>query len=285
MYIRDSFAFNPRPDLAVDGLEAIWVELLLPRTKGILICSLYRPPNDSSFLSKLELSLSKIVPGTEFYVMGDLNIDMYLSRSPLLAKYQEILNFHGCDQLITEPTRITPTTSSLIDHIFTNVSELVSESGVILNGFSDHLITFCSRSCTKDVFSGSNTRFVRCYKSYSKFSFLAELRKIDWSSILTSTDVNYCLSEFNRLFRSAIDSVAPLREIRVRNKMNPWMNSEILSSIKKRNSLLARFKKDRTNELLYKQYCQVRNKVQRDIKMAKESFFKNGVERNRGNSG
>ena len=36
---------------------------------------------------------------------------------------------------------------------------------------------------------------------------------------------------------------------------------------------------------MYKEYCKVRNKVQRDIKLAKECYLKNGVERNRGNSG
>ena len=67
-----------------------------------------------------------------------------------------------------------------------------------------------------------------------------ELRKIDWSSVLTSTDVNYCLSEFSRLLKSVIDIVA-LKEVRVRSKPNPWMNLEILASIKKRSDLLSRF--------------------------------------------
>ena len=285
MFIRDSVAFNPRPDLAVDGLEAIWIELLLPRTKGILICSLYRPPTDSGFLSRLETSLSRITPGTEFHVLGDMNIDFFQSRSPMLSKYKEILDFFGCSQLIDEPTRITPTSSSLIDHIFTNVIELIADSGVIPSGFSDHLITFCSRRCSKESVSNSNVRYVRSLKNYSRFTFLNELRKIDWSLILSSADVNFCLQEFNRLFRKAIDSVAPLKEIRVRNKVNPWMNADILSSIRKRNSLFSRFKRDRSDTVLYKEYCHVRNKVQRDIKLAKETFFKNGVERNRGNSG
>ena len=86
LFISDSVAFNQRPDLSVDGLEAIWIELLLPQTKGILVCSVYRPPNDSNFLDKLELSLSKVDPGTELHVLGDLNIDAFQSRSPIYAR-------------------------------------------------------------------------------------------------------------------------------------------------------------------------------------------------------
>ena len=62
-------------------------------------------------------------------------------------------------------------------------------------------------------------------------AFNMELSKIDWTGILTSVDVNFCLSEFSRLFKSAIDVVAPYKDVRVRNKPNPWMNSEILASI------------------------------------------------------
>ena len=137
------------------------------------------------------------------------------------------------------------------------------------------MITFCSRQFIKEFVSDGNVRFVRCFKSYSKASFLNVLRNVDWTSVLTSVDVDFCLMEFNRLFQLAIDSVAPLREIRVRNKVNPWMTGEIFSSIKERNRLFSRFKKDKTNTALYKDYCRVRNKVQRDIKLAKEIFFGN----------
>ena len=62
------------------------------------------------------------------------------------------------------------------------------------------------------------------------------------------------------------------------------MNAHILSSIRKRDGLFARFKRDRSNTDLYREYCRIRNMVQRDIKLAKESYLKNGIERNRGNS-
>ena len=54
LFIRDDISFNPRPDLTVDGIEGLWIELLLPRSQGILLCCTYRPPNDSSFIHKFE---------------------------------------------------------------------------------------------------------------------------------------------------------------------------------------------------------------------------------------
>ena len=143
LYIRDSISFNPRPDLAVNGMEVIWVELLLPRTKGILACACYRPPSDGDFLSKLEQSLSKVEPGKELLILGDLNINVGQS-SPLVSKYIDILNVYNCSQIISESTRVTPSCSSVLDHIIVNSMDKIKESGVIDYGFSDHLVTFCS---------------------------------------------------------------------------------------------------------------------------------------------
>ena len=76
-----------------------------------------------------------------------------------------------------------------------------------------------------------------------------------------------------------------MKDVRIKSKQNPWMNSHILSGIKRRNGLYARFKKNRTNTDLFREFCKVRNAVQRDIKFAKENFFKTQLNRCKGNSG
>ena len=46
-----------------------------------------------------------------------------------IKKYLEFCSQHGLKQLSTSPTRITMTWTFLLDHIFTNSSERVSQSG------------------------------------------------------------------------------------------------------------------------------------------------------------
>ena len=48
-------------------------------------------------------------------------------------------------QLIKVLTRITFYTSTLIDHILTNSSEKVVQTGIIETSLPDHQITFCTR--------------------------------------------------------------------------------------------------------------------------------------------
>ena len=54
VYIRNDVAFNFRSDLQRDSDEMIFVELLLPKTKPIIIGSVYRPPKQNDFLSNFE---------------------------------------------------------------------------------------------------------------------------------------------------------------------------------------------------------------------------------------
>ena len=284
LYIRNDVAFNPRPDLSVDGMEAVWVEILIPRSKGILVCSCYRPPSDGNFLSKLEVSLSRIDPSSELYILGDLNIDLGNTETFLSKSLLGILNLFGLSQVIVEPTRVTPTSSSILDHIVVSMTDKVRSSGVICVGFSDHLVTYCSRGLT-NLSSIANVRKVRCFRNYTPFKLKEALKALDWSVLLLSTDVNFCLDKFVDMFKVALDTVAPIRHVRMKSKSNSWMNPHILAGIKLRDSLLSRFRKNRGDKSLYSEYCKVRNSVQRDIKSAKESFFCKTIEKSRGDSG
>ena len=60
----------------------------------------------------------------------------------LINKYQEFCQIFSLKQLITCPTRVTCNTSSLIDHILTNSSEKIFQSGIIDCGMSDHQLIF-----------------------------------------------------------------------------------------------------------------------------------------------
>ena len=86
-----------------------------------------------------------------------------------------------------------------------------------------------------------------------------------------------------------MNSVAPVKEIRLKTKAEPWMNSEILELIHERDVLLQNFKKNK-NEDVYRIFCKLRNKVQskiekvprgRMVKMAKSEYIAEQVQENR----
>ena len=60
------------------------------------------------------------------------------------------------------------------------------------------------------------------------------------------------------------------------------MTPDILAGIKCRNDLFKKYRKNKNNkDGLFEQYCSVRNKVQRDIKLAKKFYFHQKIDQNR----
>ena len=57
-------------------------------------------------------------------------------------KHLEFCKTFGLKQLIKSPTRVTPNTSTLMDHILTNMNERNTLCGLTNIGLSDHQIIF-----------------------------------------------------------------------------------------------------------------------------------------------
>ena len=60
--------------------------------------------------------------------------------SALCKRYQNSLNMFNFKQLINVPTRVTQTSSTLIDHLISNSGDIVSQSGVLQLDLNDHFL-------------------------------------------------------------------------------------------------------------------------------------------------
>ena len=152
-YIRADLCFNR--NVFSSSIEYVFFDLLIPKVKPISIGIFYRPPNINTFLETF-LNDLKLIDFTksEVYFLGDFNINLLQKNtfvlkenqpldsknlnSPLLPKYKELCQTFSLKEIIQEPTRVTSSTSSLLDHILTNSGWKVSQKGVIDVGLSDH---------------------------------------------------------------------------------------------------------------------------------------------------
>ena len=73
MYIRNDISFSPRIDLDINGLEVLFCDILLPKSKSILIGTCCRPPKQTDFI-ELEESIFKIRSDSEIYLLDNFNI-------------------------------------------------------------------------------------------------------------------------------------------------------------------------------------------------------------------
>ena len=144
-YVKKSINFSVRNDLCMGSLENLCIEIRKPRSKSFIVATWYRPPNSLvSIFSPFEELIGKLDSlNTEFYLLGDLNCNMAASQFDSdTRKLLTITDVYGLQQLITEPTRITETSATWIDLIFTNCPDKVLCSGVRLIGISDHSMVY-----------------------------------------------------------------------------------------------------------------------------------------------
>ena len=74
-----------------------------------------------------------------------------------------------------------------------------------------------------------------------------------------------------------VDSLAPVKEIRLKQRTEAWMTCDIMNLIQERDKLLYSFKKTKCPDT-YKKFCSIKNKINREIKSAKSSYFSNKIE-------
>ena len=199
-YIRSDISFNVRGDFSSE-IENIFFDILLPKTKPILIGILYRPPEQSKFLDNLSTSISQTCSFNEqeVYILGDLNINFINTQKHTpngIKRYKEFCSLHGIEQLLTLPTRITKNSSSLLDHVLTNSADRISQFGIVNVGLSDHQLIYCTRKITRTRLNAHKYVKMRSLKYYSEDLYVKKLKEIDFPDYSNFKDINEAYSDF-----------------------------------------------------------------------------------------
>ena len=281
LYIRNDIAFNRRDDLQDSELEFIAVDILLPKTKPILVAATYRPPKDSKFYNRLEdvLLNSPHYNQQETFFLGDFNTDILAKRNNLNSALKGFLSVFDMCQLIDEPTRTTTTSKTAIDLIVTSDKEKVSQSGVLPYCISDHNVIYCTRKVKKYQVNKHNVQQIRSMKMYSAGALIDRLRSVNWLEVLNDEDVNSAWTKFSVLFLKVIDEIAPVKTVRLKQNSEPWFSGEILDLISRRDKAWIKFRKNNSEEN-FKNYKQLRNLAQYSVKKAKKEFVKSEINEN-----
>ena len=148
MLIRDGLTYRVRPDLGTftEGeFESVFVEIVRGGgRRNDVVGAVYRPPRGDlrGFNDEMARVLGQ-VRGTDAYVMGDFNVDLLkLDAHGPTSDYLGGFTSGGFYPLISLPTRLTDTTATLIDNIWTNKVETRIGSGLVTVRVSDHLPIF-----------------------------------------------------------------------------------------------------------------------------------------------
>ena len=185
-------------------------------------------------------------------------------------------------QLITDSTRVSSNSNSLIDVFITNSSESIISSGVYPLSISDHDLIYAIR---KIGLPKGKPRYIECrnFKNFDEKQFTSSLKSTKWPLINEFDDINKACDAWKSMFLEVIDKHAPCRSFRVRNKPCPWINAEIKQKMFNRDSLKKKAMLTNNPET-WLAYRRQRNIVSSEIKKVKKQYFQSEINTNRGNS-
>ena len=140
-HVRSENSYSVRTDLNNHLLESLSIKIKKPRSKPFVVTTWYRPPDSLVGIFRPFEEIIGKLDSVEFYVLGDLNCNMAapkLDNSAIVLS--SLADVYGLHQLVSEHTRITDKSSSLIVVRFTNTPDRVVCSGVSHIGISDFFV-------------------------------------------------------------------------------------------------------------------------------------------------
>ena len=173
-------------------------------------------------------------------------------------------------ELIDNPTRVTENSSTLIDHLISNMPHKVITTGVSNITISDHYLIYAIH---RNMPQRERPRLIetRNYKDFDAEIFLYDLSNQPWNNIKQLDDPNEMLSTWNTLFLNTLNTHAPIKRKRVRNTEAPWITPEIKKLMFERDNLKKKATVSKTSRS-WGLYQKARNKTNNKIQEAKRSY-------------
>ena len=281
LYYAEHLSVTHRKDLSAKEMEAIWIQVKFP-TSTSLFSVVYRSELETpNFFENFKNVLEKAWLKTDnIFVLGDLNCCMLEAQNntnsaSISTKTKKLLNIFedfNMVNVITDPTRITCTSESLIDLILTTKDHLVRSTGVVPLGISDHSLVYTTLKLTSKRPPPKIIR-VRNFKNFNKTDFMTDVERIPFHVLEVFDDKDDALWGWEQLFKDVCNTHAPYKDVKARSMSHPWINTTIRLKMNRRFKL---FKKaiSTNNTEIWAEYKKIRNEVTSAIRKAKSEHFK-----------
>ena len=240
IYLHSMYDGSYVPDLTLQLPHIETIFLHVTRPQKFIVGMLYRPPNASldDFLVSLEYIMDAAIKyELKCYLLGDFNINL-LSNNDHVNNFSNLLFSYMFFPVINKPTRVTETSATLIDNIWTNDVNYHC-SGILYSNISDHFPVFSTFSLPVISQNSQITIIKRIINDAYINTFLKELNTYKWEDNLQTVGVQECFDSYMQKFSSLYDKHFPFREFKVKEKHidKQYITQAIKTSIKERNRL------------------------------------------------
>jgi len=196
----------------------------------------------------------------------------------LTSNFVDITASHHFLPIITRPTRITSSSATLIDNLFTNNIKKISNPVILIDDISDHLPIFALIETILPLTDNSLFHSERQINVSTKEYFKEILASTDWSDI---TDLcaefgpELAYAAFSQRFRALYDKAFPIIKKTTKPTVKfkqPWMTPSLRKSCQTKNKLYALFLRNPTVDNK-ERFVAYRNKFKSLRKLVEKIFY------------
>lgn len=217
----------------------------------ITLIGLYRAPsgNVKDALETISLLLDEMdLPNSPILIMGDINIDS-LTTNPTNTKLESLLATYNIHRLQLPATRVTPTSTTSIDCICTNLPQKDVIGDVIETGISDHKAQLTT--INKEINTKSPTCTIGRILNNNNLNNLNEILTLqNWATTLKEADVNSTYNSFITIMTTALNTACPKKTLRPKSKNKNYKYKDKEATALKERFLIAlhKYKKSGLNK-------------------------------------
>ena len=283
LYVLKSLNYVLHDNISImnNVLETLFIEIMNPGGKNIIVGVIYRPPNNNprEFLTQFsDLLRSPAFINKDVFLMGDFNINLLNhEHNNLSQEFLETLLSASFLPLISKPTRVTNSSTSLIDNIFSNVIPH-PDSYIVLSDITDHYPIVTHYTLSQSINNNDPRLFRRKVNNEKLASLASSLEHVDWSPVYGVDEVNSSYDNFCDILNDQLDTCIPKQRVKLNDYKKtprlPWITKSILRSINRKNNLFYKYKLDGTERLKIK-YTSYKNILIKIIRLEKKRYFEN----------
>jgi hypothetical protein len=272
-------------EITLHGATALSLNLTVGE-RVITVLAVYRSPSHDGdlglFIDDLERYCDNRPRDRTHLIVGDINICILDdSRTVMVERYLNVLYGAGFVSCIDKPTRVSGSSSSLIDHIFVDLKSSSDVKGsVIKASVTDHYITTFEWNI-------SNLRVILpCAPKIliDKTKVKTYIEQNNWVPVMQCLDANECAELLSNNLKIILQNSSTISKTSHKlRKLKPWISQGLIISIRRRDHLNKRVKSQPFNTALCNQYTTYRNILSSSIKAAKENYYKTQFQENAGN--
>ena len=225
LYITNKFTSKARNDLErimykTNYLESTFREVIQKNKKNLIVGCVYRHPSMQieDFNEHVDELFDLLKDENKYIcIMGDFNIDLIkLEEDSASNNFFDNMVSNMFIPHITIPTRITPTSKTLIDNIYSNIEDFKNGfSGNLTLSISDHLAQFLIIPfCNSKQIPKNHNLYKRDLTNFDRENFLLDLLDTDWDVTLSleRKDPNFSLDSLYQLVNNLTDKYMPQKK-------------------------------------------------------------------------